>query len=107
MPCPSMYVACTPHYLGNGIGVWSRIGRHGPSSFPSHLPSQAYTEGESGEWTGAASFDVVNEGLVAFTHAVKKLEARRSLVDVDEHLDDASKDFRNPQIAEFMSAALS
>lgn len=32
-----------------------------------------------------------------------ELEACRSLVDMDEHLDDARKDFRNPQIAELLS----
>lgn len=80
-----------------------------------HPHAQAHTKAED-RWARASSFHVAKEGLAAFNKAIAggrsskagpELEACRSLVDVDEHLDDAGKDFRNPQIAAWLASASS
>lgn len=61
------------------------------------------TEGAAGG-AAAATLKVAPEGFQAFDKATQKgaFAACRSLVDMDEHLDDAKRDFRNLHVARLL-----
>lgn len=80
-----------------------------------NTPNQAHVK-EGGSWSRSLALKVEEAGLAAFTRALSGggggggkaggagLEACWSLVDMDEHLDDATKDFRNQQIQKLLSS---
>lgn len=84
----------------------SHVSRVSPSPrlSPVCAIEQAHAK-DGGSWSrSSSSVQVAQEGLAAFNRALSGgkagpgLDACRSLVDMDEHLDDARKDFRNAQI---------
>lgn len=58
----------------------------------------------AGAAAGAASLKVAPGGLQAFDKATQRgaFAACRSLVDMDEHFDDAKRDFRNLHVAQLL-----